>query len=364
MFMPENAFPTETIIPGTFVRVLSEGLISVGGISTGTVGIVGTAAAKVGETLLLSDYATGRGEFGLYDEYKDGAGTLNLTRSLELLYKNGARKVFARAVAVGANQAASEAAFTDILKEDVQILVAPELDTATAKAVLGPLVDNAESQGKDLIAVIGSDQETVTDIKLQLTTNDRIILTTPGIRAADAAATDKDKQVVSLDGRYSAAAVAGLISSLSPESSPTNKILSGVVELAQRFTYGQTSDLVSNRFLVLEDRQGVRVVRGITTDDGAFKQITTRRITDFAKRGIRLAADPFIGRLNNERVRKALRGAIDGFLTTMIVGEQLISYTLAVTATRQDEIAGRAMVNVVLQPTFSIDYVMVTLVLE
>ncbi len=116
--------------------------------------------------------------------------------------------------------------------------------------------------------------------------------------------------------------------------------------------------------LVLEDRQGIRVVRGVTTDDGAFKQITTRRITDFAKRGIRSAADPFIGRLNNERVRKALRGAIDGFLTTMIVDEQLISYTLDVTATRQDEIAGRAMVNVVLQPTFSIDYVMVTLVLE
>jgi len=357
--MPENAF-AETIIPGTFVRVLSEGLISVGGFSAGTVGIVGSASKGVGETHLLSDYPSGQAAFGAYDDYNAGAGTLNLTRALELLYKNGARKVFARGVAANADQAAYDAAFTEILKEDVQILVAPELSTTAAKAVLGPLADNAENQGKDLIAVIGSDEETVTSIKAQVPTNDRIILTTPGIRAFDAIV----KKDVDLDGRYSAAAVAGLISSLSPEASPTNKVLSGVVELAQRFTYGQTADLVSSRVLVLEDRQGVRIVRGVTTDDGAFKQITTRRITDYAKRGMRLAADPFIGRLNNERVRKAMRGAIDGFLTTMVVAEQLISYTLEVTATRADEIAGRAVVNVVLQPTFSIDYVMVTLVLE
>ena len=47
-----------------------------------------------------------------------------------------------------------------------------------------------------------------------------------------------------------------------------------------------------------------------------------------------------------------------------LIDEQLVTYTLAVTATRQDEIAGRAIVNAVLQPTFSIDFVAVTLVLE
>jgi hypothetical protein len=63
-------------------------------------------------------------------------------------------------------------------------------------------------------------------------------------------------------------------------------------------------------------------------------------------------------------VRKALAGAIDGFLTTMKVDEALIDYELSVTATRQDEIAGRAIVNAVIRPTFSIDFVAVTLVLE
>src|SRR5699024_9694212 len=111
---------------------------------------------------------------------------------------------------------------------------------------------------------------------------------------------------------------------------------------------------------VLEQRQGVRVVRGITTDDGAFRQVTTRRITDFAKAGLRGIGDQFVGKLNNQRVRKALQGAMEGFLTTMVLDEQLTSYTVEVTATRQDEIAGRAMVNCVLQPTFSIDFVAVT----
>jgi len=141
-------------------------------------------------------------------------------------------------------------------------------------------------------------------------------------------------------------------------------VLPGVVKLATRYSYGETKQLVNGRALVLEERGGVRVVRGLTSDDAAFRQITTRRIVDFAKAGIRKSSDPFIGRLNNQRVRKALHGAIDGFLTTMVVDEQLVSYTLEVTASRQDEIAGRELVNAVLLPTFSIDFIAVTLVLQ
>jgi hypothetical protein len=167
-----------------------------------------------------------------------------------------------------------------------------------------------------------------------------------------------------LPGNYSAGPVAALISSLAPHVSPTNKVLPGVSLLAQRFTYAERMGLVSKRMLVLEGRSGVRVVRGLTTDEGGFKQITTRRIVDFAKAGIRQVANPFIGRLNNVRVRAALQAAIDGLLTSMLVDEQLTAYQLEVTATRRDEIEGRAIVNVLLQPTFSIDFVAVTIVLE
>ena len=166
-------------------------------------------------------------------------------------------------------------------------------------------------------------------------------------------------------GTYTAAAVAGLLSTLSPQSSPTNKVVPGVTKLTQRFSYGELKQLVNGRVLVLEERNGVRVVRGITTERRPRSGRSRRGGSPTSPRpasGRR--PRPFIGRLNNERVRKALAGAIDGFLTTMKVDEALISYELSVTATRQDEIAGRAIVNAVIRPTFSIDFVAVTLVLE
>jgi len=232
---------------------------------------------------------------------------------------------------------------------------------------LQPALGLTFSWSADLIAIVGSDKEVVADIIAETQTNGRIILTAPGIFANETtvAGGKTTSQQIALSGTYGAAAVAGLLSSLTPQNSPTNKVLPGVGQVTHRFSYGQTKDLVhTGRVLVMEQRQGVRVVRGITTDDGAFGQVTTRRITDFAKAGIRAASNPFIGRLNNTRVRKALRGAIDGFLTTMVQDEALIGYTLDVTATRQDEIAGRAIVSVIMQPTFSIDYIAVTLVLQ
>ena len=363
--MAETFSTSELVIPGTFIRVRAEGLISVGGISTGNIGIVGTAAAQTGvtdafsKTHNLSDYESAKKIFAPYDAYS--SSTLNLMRALEILFRNGARTVYARALTT-TDHATDDfsAAFNEVVKDDVNILVAPELSTDDALSVLPPVLETMENAGKDLIAVIGADDTDVADITDACPTNDRIIFTAPGIVAYDAA----DSKEVVLGGNYGAAAVAGLISTLTPESSPTNKVLPGVNHLAQRFSYGELKQLVSGRVMALEERGGVRVVRGLTTDDGAFTQVTTRRITDFAKAGMRKACDPFIGKLNNQRVRKALQGAIDSFLTTMVVDEQLITYSLEVTATRADEIAGRAVVNAVLQPTFSIDFVAVTLVLE
>lgn len=376
--MSEDFVLSELVIPGTYVRVRAEALISVGGISSGNIGIVGTANKGTGVTHTLSDYESAKSALGEYDALTTGA--LNLMRGIELLYQNGARTVYARALdpTTTPTTANYTTEFNELLKEDVNILIAPELSTANAVTVLQSLVDSAEGNGKDVIAVIGADATAVTGVPASGATpavpgildnvpnNKRIIMTTPGIHTLDATASKAQKKEIKVDlsGTYSAAAVAGLLSTLTPQSSPTNKALPGVVKLTQRFSYGDTVKLVNGRICVLEERQGVRVVRGVTTESAAFKQITTRRITDFAKAGIRQVSNPFIGRLNNQRVRKALQGAIDGFLTTMVQDEALIGYQLEVTATRQDEIAGRCLVNVTLQPTFSIDFVAVTMVLQ
>lgn len=360
--MAETFNLSELIIPGTYIRVQADALIGVGAVSTGNIGIVGTAASGVGETHLLSGYGEAAALVGTHGPFAGGEPLLSL--GLQVAYRSGAGVTFARPVAAGASTADYEAAFAELLKDDVNILVAPELDTDDALAVLSSAVDAAEDAGKEVIAVVGSDADTRADIIGQVVENDRIVFCAPGIRVPDVVAAGEEPADVDLPGTWTAAAVAGLLSTLAPQSSPTNKVIPGLTTLSQRFSYGDTVQLVDNNVLVLEERRGVRVVRGLTTDPGPFRQITTRRITSYAKDGIRSAADPFIGRLNNERVRKALRGAIDGFLTTMLVDEALTGYELDVTATRQDEIAGRAVVNAVLQPTFSIDFVAVTLVLQ
>jgi Phage tail sheath C-terminal domain/Phage tail sheath protein subtilisin-like domain len=369
--MAESFNLSEFVVPGTFVQVRAEGLISVGGISSGNVGIVGRAAQGSDQgTLRLADYRSAQELVGRYDAYAGGDGKDNLPRALEVLFANGARTVFARALAANAADGDFAGAFDELVKDDVNILIAPELATADAVTLLRGIVNAQETAGKDLLAVVGADATTVAAIRAQVVSDKRLVLAAPGLAGnetlvgADGKTTSSD---VTLAGRYTAAAVAGLLSTLSPQSSPTNKGVPGVAKLSQRFSYNDTKELINDGVLVLEERLGVRVVRGITTEfaeNGPFKQITTRRIVDFAKAGIRQASNPFIGRLNNQRVRKALQGAIDGFLTTMVIDEALIAYTLEVTATRQDEIAGRAIVNAVLQPTFSIDFIAVTLVLQ
>jgi hypothetical protein len=79
---------------------------------------------------------------------------------------------------------------------------------------------------------------------------------------------------------------------------------------------------------------------------------------------VRSAASPYIGKLNNERVRGAMRTTINAFLDDMVQQEMLTGYDLAVSATRDDERRGIARVTMTLRPTFSIDYIRVVINLE
>ena len=131
------------------------------------------------------------------------------------------------------------------------------------------------------------------------------------------------------------------------------------------FTPTELTQLVKAGVLALEKRQGYRVVKGITSSVGSpFAQVTTRRIVDYAKYGVRSAATPYIGLLNNDRVRGAMHATINTFLDGMVKDEMLTGYQLAVTATREEERQGIARVTLTLRPTFSIDYIKVTMFLE
>lgn len=253
--------------------------------------------------------------------------------------------------------------------QDAHIIVAAGKDENFGATLKGHCeLASSDTFKRDRIAVVGSSstsQDATTVLNSILAHNlnsDRLIFVGPGIKVPDRAAVPPVDVI--LPGAYAAAAIAGMLGGSEPHTSPTNKLLS-VNGLQARFTLPQLRQLVQARVLALEVRDGFRIVKGITTaTDTAFHQITTRRIVDFAKAGVRSAANPFIGKLNNERVRGALRTSINSFLSDMVDREMLISYDLDVSATRQQEIRGIVKVTMVLRPTFSIDFIQVTIFLE
>lgn len=265
----------------------------------------------------------------------------------------------------GAGGADYEAGLAVLLNEEAHIIVAAgQDDSFGAKLDLHCQVASGDTIKHDRIAVVGSKlNASVDDLRGHTLDSDRVIFVAPGIRATDRAATPPVE--VTLPGAYAAAAVAGLVASFPAHISLTNKPL-GVDGLEQRFTSAELTQLVQNRVLALEQRQGFRVVRGITTalTDPAFSQITTRRIVDFAKSSVRSGANPYLGRLNNVRVRAALKSTLDSALKQMLDDEMLVAFTVEVTATRAEEIKGIARVTITLQPTFSIDFIKVTMFLQ
>ncbi len=244
-----------------------------------------------------------------------------------------------------------------MVAEDIQIAVPVGLPFSQIKASILGHVEITENLGRERIAVLGADSSDVT--KILENANDiadkRVVLVAPTLDQQD----PSSGQIMHLPAYYAAAAVAGKLSSLSPPTSLTNKTLAGIDALSVDYNYGELKSLVLNRVLALQDSRGIRVVKGISTDDQAFQQISIRRIVDYIKQGTRLGANQYIGLLNNRAVRENLRTTLDSFLADLLVREFLTGYTLTVTADRAMEIAGQVLVTMDLQPTFSIDVVRV-----
>lgn len=270
--------------------------------------------------------------------------------------------------AAGANGAAAtpanyQSGLDALLTEDVQIVVLAGEGAPDMTSVLRAHVENASTDTikRERIGVIGSVRSaTRTDLVAPAQDEGRLVFVGPGLKV-----TEDSGQPVTLPGTYTAAAVAGRIASLDPHASPTNKTI-GADGLQTVFNGTELEQLVLGHVLALEVKQGaLKIVRGITSSTNpAWAQVTTRRIVDYARNGTRSAADPFIGKLNNERVRAALKGSINSLLADMVDREMLTAYTLDVTATRDQEIRGIAHVTMVIQPTFSIDYIQVVMYLQ
>ncbi|WP_299440854.1 phage tail sheath C-terminal domain-containing protein [uncultured Rhodospira sp.] len=244
----------------------------------------------------------------------------------------------------------------------VNILLVAGYGADTVAGTVLAHLERTENDGRERIAILGTRGDSLAEVAQDsnAVSNKRIVLVAPGIEAGDAA---DNGASVDLPPAYAAALVAGRLSGLAPHISLTNKDVpaSGLTTVYSR---AQQKVLLGNRIMVLMQNLGFRALRGITTDTGAFTQISVRRIVDYAKAGVRKGANPYIGRLNNIRVRAALKATLDGFLAQMVQDEMLVSYELDVSATRAQEINGIAAVTLTLRPTFSIDFVRVTMILE
>jgi len=250
--------------------------------------------------------------------------------------------------------------------QPVNIVAVGGLDAKTVAGTVLAHLEQTENDGRERIAVLGASSDepaTVISDDVSKGSNARLILVAPGIEAEDAARTGEANKAVKLPAPYAAALVAGRLATLAPHISLTNKDVAAN-DLTREYTRAQQKQLLNNQVLVLFKNLGIRVLKGITTDTGPFRQISVRRIVDYAKAGVRIGANPYIGRLNNPRVRAALKATLDGFLSGMVLDEMLTGYELDVSATRAQEINGQAIVTMVLRPTFSIDYIKVIMNLQ
>lgn len=351
----------EVILPGTYVTVKDEGLISAGRVTTGNIGIVGTAEkGPLNDVQIIGSFSEAKEIYGEADEWKDSGKELTLIRALEHVYNNGGKTVYV--VRAGeekkdtTNQHCIDAlALLENELVNIVLLAGQDVSNKTLVTALQGHLKTTAGIKRERIGLLGSDGlDDLDTIKKHNNDSDRLIFVAPGI-------VSRGKN---LSGAYAACAVAGLISSLPVQTSPTNKVLT-IEGVSKKFSSSQLEALVNARVMAVENRNGYRIVKGVTTaTNSAWHQITTRRIVDYAIYGVRSGSDPYIGKLNNDRVRGAMKATLDAFLTRMVENEALISYELEVTATRAQQIAGEAIVTMKVRPTFSIDFIKVTMYLE
>lgn len=266
----------------------------------------------------------------------------------------------------GADASAADLADALAVLEDqpINILLVAGVGVNVIGNVVAGHLERTENEGRERIAVLGArasgnaSAATGVEQDADATADDRIVLVAPGLRTIDTAS---DREVA-LPPAYLAAVVAGRLSTLAPHVSLTNKVLPVTPDV--KYSTALTQRLLQKRVLLVRQKFGSQVVRGLTSSPPPFTQISIRRTVDYAKAGVRLGADPYIGRLNNARVRAALKATLDGFLSQMVLDEMLVSYVLEVSATRAQERAGICSVVMTLRPTFSIDFIRVTMNLE
>jgi len=165
-------------------------------------------------------------------------------------------------------------------------------------------------------------------------------------------------------------AVAGMVGRMNPQDSPTfkNVPLFGLDPSA--FRESELNQLLGSNFntLVVQNRagRGVVVLKGIdTTGD----QISVTRVADQCIRETKAISENFIGRLNSDEARVALRQQLiatftrlerDGALVPSTDGKDP-AFLVDVYSTQQDFAQGIVRIDIAVRPVRAIDYIYATI---
>lgn len=233
---------------------------------------------------------------------------------------------------------------------EVDIVLACDVSDPKIHALIEAHCNNMsrEAQGRIGIGAVGQSEDIKAVIKrTEVLSSDRFVIVAPyGV----------------------AGAVAGLISQLNYFESPTFKALSGIAELETYYTPSQLRQLLNAGILPMRTQRGrgIHVVKGITTSK---EQISVMRTTDHAVRVVKGISDRFIGTLNNELGRTALKAKITDLMTRMEEEGAIVpstdltqpAFMVDVHSSQLDFAQGIVRVDLAIRPVRAIDYIYATI---
>jgi hypothetical protein len=166
-------------------------------------------------------------------------------------------------------------------------------------------------------------------------------------------------------------AFAGLLGLQDYFESPTFKTVASLGVDPGSYTDAQLTTLVGGNVLVINQRRGlgIIVIKGLLTSG---RQINVQRTANKAVRDVKAIAQVYIGLLNNDGARNALRQQIFAMLLQMERDGALVpstdgkspAFTVDVHSTEDDFANGIVRVDIAIRPVRAIDYVYASILVQ
>jgi hypothetical protein len=167
------------------------------------------------------------------------------------------------------------------------------------------------------------------------------------------------------------AAIAGLLGLQNYFESPTFKTVPAPGIVPGRYTDAELTQLIEGDVAVINERRrlGIIVVKGVLTSG---RQINVQRTANKAVRDVKATAETYIGLLNNEGDRNALKQQITALLLQMQRDGAIVpstdgkdpAFSVSVYSSENDFALGIVRVDIAIRPVRAVDYIYATILVQ